>query len=95
MQRFPFGSLWMGPPSCLLLVFGAGQVNVEVWATILALVWLHGIKSDAKDEWELLAMKAVLWLRARSGKKFCSNNRFQRVSDPRNSSWFVCFKSRC
>uniref|UniRef100_A0A3Q2UX39 VIT domain-containing protein n=1 Tax=Haplochromis burtoni TaxID=8153 RepID=A0A3Q2UX39_HAPBU len=35
----------------------------EVWATILALIWLHGFKMDAKDEWELLAMKAASWLR--------------------------------
>uniref|UniRef100_A0A7N8XX05 von Willebrand factor A domain-containing protein 5A-like n=1 Tax=Mastacembelus armatus TaxID=205130 RepID=A0A7N8XX05_9TELE len=39
-------------------------VNQEVWATILALMWLHGFKVDAKEEWELLAMKAVSWLRA-------------------------------
>ncbi|XP_078023396.1 von Willebrand factor A domain-containing protein 5A-like isoform X4 [Epinephelus lanceolatus] len=38
--------------------------NKEVWATILALIWLHGFKMDAKDEWELLATKAVSWLRA-------------------------------
>ncbi|XP_040901621.1 von Willebrand factor A domain-containing protein 5A-like isoform X3 [Toxotes jaculatrix] len=40
------------------------SVNQEVWATILALIWLHGFKMDAKEEWELLAMKAVSWLRA-------------------------------
>uniref|UniRef100_A0A3Q3KPW2 von Willebrand factor A domain containing 5A n=1 Tax=Mastacembelus armatus TaxID=205130 RepID=A0A3Q3KPW2_9TELE len=40
------------------------SVNKEVWATILALIWLHGFKMDAKEEWELLAMKAVSWLRA-------------------------------
>ncbi|XP_056296400.1 von Willebrand factor A domain-containing protein 5A-like isoform X2 [Pseudoliparis swirei] len=40
------------------------SVNQEVWATILALVWLHGFKMDAQEEWELLAMKAVSWLRA-------------------------------
>ncbi|XP_067450288.1 von Willebrand factor A domain-containing protein 5A-like isoform X1 [Thunnus thynnus] len=40
------------------------SVNKEVWATILALIWLHGFKSDVQDEWELLAMKAVSWLRA-------------------------------
>uniref|UniRef100_A0A667Z4Q6 von Willebrand factor A domain containing 5A n=1 Tax=Myripristis murdjan TaxID=586833 RepID=A0A667Z4Q6_9TELE len=34
----------------------------EVWATILALIWLHGFKMEAQDEWELLAMKAVSWL---------------------------------
>uniref|UniRef100_A0A8C2ZRH7 von Willebrand factor A domain containing 5A n=1 Tax=Cyclopterus lumpus TaxID=8103 RepID=A0A8C2ZRH7_CYCLU len=36
----------------------------EVWATILALIWLHGFKMDAQEEWELLAMKAVSWLQA-------------------------------
>uniref|UniRef100_A0A667YX07 von Willebrand factor A domain containing 5A n=1 Tax=Myripristis murdjan TaxID=586833 RepID=A0A667YX07_9TELE len=35
---------------------------VEVWATILALIWLHGFKMEAQEEWELLAMKAVSWL---------------------------------
>uniref|UniRef100_A0A8P4K8Z4 von Willebrand factor A domain-containing protein 5A n=1 Tax=Dicentrarchus labrax TaxID=13489 RepID=A0A8P4K8Z4_DICLA len=39
------------------------SVNQEVWATILALIWLHGFKVDAQDEWQLLAMKAVSWLR--------------------------------
>ncbi|KAM9318289.1 von Willebrand factor A domain-containing protein 5A-like isoform 2-T3 [Pholidichthys leucotaenia] len=38
----------------------------EVWATILALIWLHGFKMDLKEEWELLAMKAASWLRAQS-----------------------------
>ena len=42
-------------------------MNKEVWATVLALIWLHGSKMDAKDEWELLAMKAVSWLRAQNG----------------------------
>ncbi|XP_071351860.1 von Willebrand factor A domain-containing protein 5A-like isoform X1 [Trachinotus anak] len=41
-------------------------VNQEVWATILALIWLHAFKIDAKEEWELLAMKAVSWLRAQN-----------------------------
>ncbi|XP_062242182.1 von Willebrand factor A domain-containing protein 5A-like [Platichthys flesus] len=41
-------------------------VNQEVWATILALIWLHGFEMDAKPEWELLAMKAVSWLRAQN-----------------------------
>ncbi|XP_030600287.1 von Willebrand factor A domain-containing protein 5A-like [Archocentrus centrarchus] len=38
----------------------------EVWATILALIWLHGFQTDAKDEWELLAAKAVSWLNAQN-----------------------------
>ncbi|XP_061916054.1 von Willebrand factor A domain-containing protein 5A-like isoform X1 [Entelurus aequoreus] len=37
-------------------------VSKDVWATILALIWLHGFKADAQDEWQLLAMKAVSWL---------------------------------
>nr|XP_043887248.1 von Willebrand factor A domain-containing protein 5A-like [Solea senegalensis] len=41
-------------------------VKQEVWATILALIWLHGFKMEAKEEWELLAMKAVSWLRAQN-----------------------------
>ncbi|XP_074497545.1 von Willebrand factor A domain-containing protein 5A-like isoform X4 [Sebastes fasciatus] len=42
------------------------SVNQEVWATVLALIWLHGFKMDAQEEWELLAMKAVSWLRAQN-----------------------------
>ncbi|CAI5693937.1 unnamed protein product [Oreochromis niloticus] len=42
------------------------KASSEVWATILALLWLHGFKMDAKDEWELLAMKAASWLRAQN-----------------------------
>lgn len=43
------------------------QAEQEVWATVLALVWLHGFKLDSRDEWELLAMKAAAWLRERNG----------------------------
>ncbi|MEQ2284691.1 hypothetical protein AMECASPLE_024153, partial [Ameca splendens] len=39
-----------------------GQAKQEVWTTILALIWLHGFKKDQKEEWELLSLKAVLWL---------------------------------
>ncbi|XP_061574904.1 von Willebrand factor A domain-containing protein 5A-like isoform X1 [Cololabis saira] len=42
------------------------KVNKEVWATILALMWLHAFKTDAKVEWELLALKAASWLRAQN-----------------------------
>uniref|UniRef100_A0A3Q3JFU2 Uncharacterized protein n=1 Tax=Monopterus albus TaxID=43700 RepID=A0A3Q3JFU2_MONAL len=42
------------------------SVNKEVWATVLALIWLHGFKMAAKEEWELLAMKAVSWLKAQN-----------------------------
>ncbi|XP_063349543.1 von Willebrand factor A domain-containing protein 5A-like [Pelmatolapia mariae] len=40
--------------------------NCEVWATILALVWLHAFKMDAKDEWEFLALKAASWIHAQN-----------------------------
>ena len=39
-------------------------VTEDVWATILALIWLHGFKTEARDEWQLVAMKAVSWVRA-------------------------------
>ncbi|KAJ3590770.1 hypothetical protein NHX12_008720 [Muraenolepis orangiensis] len=38
------------------------SVSPEVWATVLAVTWLHGFKMDAQVEWEFLAMKAVSWL---------------------------------
>ncbi|XP_029026305.1 von Willebrand factor A domain-containing protein 5A-like [Betta splendens] len=41
-------------------------VSQDVWATVLALIWLHGFKMDIKEEWELLAMKSVCWLRAQN-----------------------------
>ncbi|XP_043974867.1 von Willebrand factor A domain-containing protein 5A-like isoform X2 [Gambusia affinis] len=42
------------------------SVNNEVWASILALIWLHGFKMDAKEEWELLSMKAASWIKAQN-----------------------------
>uniref|UniRef100_A0A096M0I7 Uncharacterized protein n=1 Tax=Poecilia formosa TaxID=48698 RepID=A0A096M0I7_POEFO len=42
-------------------------VNNEVWASILALIWLHAFKMDAKEEWELLSMKAASWIKAQNG----------------------------
>ncbi|XP_056467192.1 von Willebrand factor A domain-containing protein 5A-like isoform X2 [Gadus chalcogrammus] len=38
------------------------SVSPEVWATVLAVIWLHGFNNDAQEEWEFLAMKAVSWL---------------------------------
>ncbi|XP_072249002.1 von Willebrand factor A domain-containing protein 5A-like [Leuresthes tenuis] len=48
-----------------------GPVNKEVWATILALIWLHAFNMDAKEEWELLAAKAASWLRAQNVSATC------------------------
>ncbi|XP_015245178.1 PREDICTED: von Willebrand factor A domain-containing protein 5A-like [Cyprinodon variegatus] len=42
------------------------SVNNEVWASILALIWLHGFKMDAKEEWELLTMKTASWIKAQN-----------------------------
>ncbi|KAL6474597.1 hypothetical protein MHYP_G00181580 [Metynnis hypsauchen] len=39
------------------------QVEKGVWATVLALIWLHGFKMDAQVEWQFVAMKAVTWIR--------------------------------
>uniref|UniRef100_A0A4W5KHG0 von Willebrand factor A domain-containing protein 5A-like n=1 Tax=Hucho hucho TaxID=62062 RepID=A0A4W5KHG0_9TELE len=40
------------------------QVDQEVWATVLAMVWLYGFKMEAQEEWQFLAMKAVSWIQA-------------------------------
>ncbi|XP_053336483.1 von Willebrand factor A domain-containing protein 5A-like [Clarias gariepinus] len=39
------------------------QVKPDFWATLLALIWLHGFKIDAQVEWHFLALKAVEWIR--------------------------------
>lgn len=51
----------------LPVFFGLFNQEDEVWATILALIWLHGEKMDAEDEWSLLAQKALSWLQATNG----------------------------
>ncbi|XP_039600885.1 von Willebrand factor A domain-containing protein 5A-like [Polypterus senegalus] len=38
----------------------------SVWATFLALLWLHGFNSHQKDEWEFVALKAVSWIKAQT-----------------------------
>uniref|UniRef100_A0A8C7TZC3 von Willebrand factor A domain-containing protein 5A-like n=1 Tax=Oncorhynchus mykiss TaxID=8022 RepID=A0A8C7TZC3_ONCMY len=35
------------------------QVDQEVWATVLALIWLYGFKMEAQEDWQFLAMKAL------------------------------------
>ncbi|XP_035988435.1 von Willebrand factor A domain-containing protein 5A isoform X1 [Fundulus heteroclitus] len=42
------------------------SVSSEVWASILALIWLHGFKMDAKEEWELLTLKTASWIKAQN-----------------------------
>ncbi|NP_001079962.1 von Willebrand factor A domain containing 5A S homeolog [Xenopus laevis] len=38
-----------------------------VWATLLAVIWLHAHCLDQRDEWELLEHKAVSWIKSRAG----------------------------
>uniref|UniRef100_A0A8C4YW89 von Willebrand factor A domain-containing protein 5A-like n=1 Tax=Gadus morhua TaxID=8049 RepID=A0A8C4YW89_GADMO len=56
-------------------VEGATPVSVspEVWATVLAVIWLHGFNNDAQEEWEFLAMKAVSWLHGEKGQRKSGN----------------------
>ncbi|XP_078687566.1 von Willebrand factor A domain-containing protein 5A-like isoform X1 [Branchiostoma floridae x Branchiostoma belcheri] len=35
-----------------------------VWATVLALVWLHSKMADKKVEWQMLARKGTAWLKS-------------------------------
>uniref|UniRef100_A0A8C0IPN4 Uncharacterized protein n=1 Tax=Chelonoidis abingdonii TaxID=106734 RepID=A0A8C0IPN4_CHEAB len=43
------------------------DVPPSVWATVLAVVWLHGRATGQRDEWELLEAKAVGWVQGRAG----------------------------
>ncbi|XP_073536455.1 von Willebrand factor A domain-containing protein 5A-like isoform X2 [Phyllobates terribilis] len=39
----------------------------SVWATVLAVIWLHATCLDQREEWELLEGKAISWLKAKAG----------------------------
>nr|XP_032640712.1 von Willebrand factor A domain-containing protein 5A-like [Chelonoidis abingdonii] len=45
------------------------DVPPSVWATVLAVVWLHGRAAGQRDEWELLEAKAVGWVRDQAGAR--------------------------
>uniref|UniRef100_A0A8C3SYN7 von Willebrand factor A domain containing 5A n=1 Tax=Chelydra serpentina TaxID=8475 RepID=A0A8C3SYN7_CHESE len=45
------------------------DVTPSVWATVLAVVWLHGRTVGQHAEWELLEAKAVGWVRDRAGER--------------------------
>lgn len=67
------------------------QAEQEVWATVLALVWLHGFKLDSRDEWELLAMKAAAWLRDRDGNDVGSSRRRRQSGQTKSHQGvFLC-----
>ncbi|XP_072550936.1 von Willebrand factor A domain-containing protein 5A-like isoform X1 [Salminus brasiliensis] len=40
------------------------QVDSAVWATVLALIWLHGFKAAQQEEWRFIAMKATSWIQS-------------------------------
>ncbi|XP_036441173.1 von Willebrand factor A domain-containing protein 5A-like [Colossoma macropomum] len=40
------------------------QVDSAVWATVLALIWLHGFSADKQEEWKFIALKATSWIRS-------------------------------
>ncbi|XP_075437475.1 von Willebrand factor A domain-containing protein 5A-like [Ascaphus truei] len=43
------------------------SVDASVWATLLAVLWLHASCPEQRDEWELLEGKAVSWIKSRAG----------------------------
>uniref|UniRef100_A0A670YMF9 von Willebrand factor A domain containing 5A n=1 Tax=Pseudonaja textilis TaxID=8673 RepID=A0A670YMF9_PSETE len=43
------------------------HVSFYIWATVLAILWLHLNAAEKRDEWELLEGKAVHWLQVNSG----------------------------
>uniref|UniRef100_A0A8C5WZ30 von Willebrand factor A domain-containing protein 5A-like n=1 Tax=Laticauda laticaudata TaxID=8630 RepID=A0A8C5WZ30_LATLA len=43
------------------------HVTPNIWATVLAILWLHLNAAEKRDEWELLEGKAVHWLQVNSG----------------------------
>uniref|UniRef100_A0A8C5P6G8 von Willebrand factor A domain containing 5A n=1 Tax=Leptobrachium leishanense TaxID=445787 RepID=A0A8C5P6G8_9ANUR len=42
------------------------SIDGSVWATLLAVIWLHASSSGQRDEWELLEEKAVSWLKSKA-----------------------------
>ncbi|KAK7147995.1 hypothetical protein R3I93_012334 [Phoxinus phoxinus] len=40
------------------------QLDGSVWATVLALIWLHTCRSEDQVEWQFVAMKAAAWIRS-------------------------------
>ncbi|XP_034278950.1 von Willebrand factor A domain-containing protein 5A isoform X2 [Pantherophis guttatus] len=43
------------------------HVASDIWATVLAVLWLHLNAAEQKNEWELLEGKAVHWLQVNAG----------------------------
>ncbi|XP_030400133.1 von Willebrand factor A domain-containing protein 5A-like [Gopherus evgoodei] len=43
------------------------DMTPSIWATVLAVIWLHDQAMGQRDEWELLEAKAVGWVQDRAG----------------------------
>nr|DBA23804.1 TPA: hypothetical protein GDO54_014683 [Pyxicephalus adspersus] len=43
------------------------NMEVSMWVTVLAVIWLYTNSLDEKEEWELLEGKAVSWVRTKAG----------------------------
>ncbi|XP_036050135.1 von Willebrand factor A domain-containing protein 5A-like [Onychomys torridus] len=50
-------------------------VEPSAWATMLAVIWLHGNGKELKDEWGLLERKAVVWLHNNAARGFTKHVR--------------------
>ncbi|XP_029436851.1 von Willebrand factor A domain-containing protein 5A-like isoform X2 [Rhinatrema bivittatum] len=68
---------WTPSPS-LASVFGVSEAELKakipepgldptLWATVLAVIWLHAAGAGQREEWELLEAKAVAWVKKRAG----------------------------
>uniref|UniRef100_A0A8C5EXE2 VIT domain-containing protein n=1 Tax=Gopherus evgoodei TaxID=1825980 RepID=A0A8C5EXE2_9SAUR len=56
----------------LAAVLGVSETNdmtPSIWATVLAVIWLHDQAMGQRDEWELLEAKAVGWVQDRAGER--------------------------
>ncbi|KAE8636887.1 hypothetical protein XENTR_v10003187 [Xenopus tropicalis] len=42
------------------------SVDASLWATVLAVMWLHAARPQQRDEWELLEDKALDWIKAKA-----------------------------
>ncbi|XP_068108717.1 von Willebrand factor A domain-containing protein 5A-like isoform X2 [Hyperolius riggenbachi] len=47
-------------------------MDISVWATVLAVIWLHHNCQDQKEEWELLEGKAISWAKSKAGSSLGS-----------------------
>uniref|UniRef100_L7N2L0 von Willebrand factor A domain containing 5A, gene 2 n=1 Tax=Xenopus tropicalis TaxID=8364 RepID=L7N2L0_XENTR len=42
------------------------SIDASLWATVLAVMWLHAARPQQRDEWELLEDKALDWIKAKA-----------------------------